>query len=101
MISMDDHDRRRAKSRHTNAAAAFTLLAALLFLGGTVSFGAAVEKKAPLSTQAAAATPLMAGSLSAGLAYVSRKRAAALRRLEAAAAGAAEGAAGEYLPPAA
>lgn len=93
------HARRQAATRHTNAAAAFTLFAAVFFIGGAVTLGAAVEKGASATTHALAATPLVAGSISAGAAYVSRKRAAALRNAEATDANAAD-APGEC-PPAA
>lgn len=96
-----DHDRRQAATRHTNAAAAFALLASVFFIGGAATIGAALEKKATMPTQVVAATPLVAGSLSAGVAYVSRKRAAALRRAEAAAPDHATNSAGDAPPPAA
>ena len=83
-MPMYDADRRPAATRHTNAAAAFTLLAAVFFIGGAVSFGTALEKGASPTVHAVAAAPLVAGSLSAGVAYASRKRAAALRRTGAA-----------------
>lgn len=100
-MPMHDHDRPPAATRHTNTAAAFTLIAAVFFIGGAVSFGTAVEKGASAATHVLAATPLVAGSVSAGVAYASRKRAATLRRAESADAQVVQGASGETPPPAA
>lgn len=63
--------------RHTNVAAAFTLLASLFLLIGLVTFGSAVEKRAEATTHVIAAAPLALAAASDAVAYSARKRAAA------------------------
>ncbi len=63
--------------RHTNVAAAFTLLASLFLLIGLVTFGSAVEKRAEATTHVIAAAPLALAAASGAVAYSARKRAAA------------------------
>lgn len=78
MTSQQQYDVPSAKHRYTNIAAAFSLVAGLLFIIGMVTFGSAVEKKASPAVHAIAAAPVAAAVASGVIARSARRKAAAL-----------------------
>ncbi len=81
-MSTNPHERPATAERHTNSAAAFTMIAALFFLIGAVTFGTALEKRAAPGTCTIAAAPLLIAAGASAVAYSARRRAQATSQRE-------------------